>query len=133
MWTSKILNKTIDNGMLNITVEYTDGVHTVTDAISTRSGQPTDWLNRMLYNRIKELTGLIALEATIPTGVYATTVPPVVEEEPATMSQYEKKLRKFGKYVEAIRKGVISDTNPDFLQVKQWLTDNFSADNVKYF
>lgn len=133
MWTSKILNKQIENGLLTLTVELTDGTTTVTDTISTRSGQPADWLNRMLYSRIEELTGLVAFEATIQTGMFTTTVPPVVEEEPATMTQYEKKLRKFGQYVEAIRKGIITDTNVDFLACKQWLTDNFSADKVKYF
>lgn len=126
-WTAEITNKAIANGLLKVDVSFTDGTNIVTDRFESRS-IPTDWLKNAIVNRLAELETVYATIGTITIGAY---VPEAVVEPPLTgRALYKKRLEIFDKMVSAIRKGLITDANADFIALRNWLRNNFIADYI---
>jgi hypothetical protein len=134
MWTTEIKSKEITDGLLKVTVGFTDGKQTFTDRYETRSTQDANWLNDNIARRISDLEGVVAFADTIPVGIFTTIKAPVevvVDETKLTpREKYAKKLEKFEKLTNTIKKGIINDTDVDFIATKKWLSDNW---NINYF
>lgn len=136
-WTTEIKSKTIVNGLLQVVVEFNDGTQTFTDRYETRSLQDANWLNDNVVRRINDLEGVVTFAGTINVGVFVPTaivVEVVVDETKLTPKErYARKLKKFESLTSAIKKGIISNTDVDFLATKQWLTDNWSINFFDLF
>ena len=44
--------------------------------------------------------------------------------------EYADKLKVFRAWLDALRNGLTTPDNPEFVAVKDWLTDNFTADKI---
>ena len=133
MWTTKITQKQIVSGLLQVVVEFTDGTQTFTDRYETRSTQDVNWLNDNIARRISDLEGVVSFADSITVGAFVPTktVEVVVDESKLTPKErYARKLQKFEKLTNTIKKGIINDTDPDFVATKAWLTTNW---NINYF
>lgn len=133
MWTATINNKIITNGMLRVNVSFTDGTQTFTENYETRSGQDANWLNDNINRRINDLTSVISFADSIPIGVFTPTTPAPTPEPTSGKALYEFRLKKFEAMVSAIRKGLITDTNPSFVSLKTWLKNNFVDEYIDLF
>jgi len=47
--------------------------------------------------------------------------------------EYADKLLLFRAWLDALRNGITTQDCPDFIALKQWLTDNFSPDKIRLF
>lgn len=132
MWTAEVISKQIADGLLKVTVQFTDGTTTFTDRYETRSGQDANWLKSNIQRRLNDLETLNQFAETIPIGNVDLEIESevtIIEEN----SEYKLKLDEFGRYVEAIRKGIIAEDNTDFIACQKWLKDNFSPDVINLF
>jgi hypothetical protein len=48
-------------------------------------------------------------------------------------TEYAAKLKLFRAWLDALRNGITTKDNPEFIALKVWLTDNFSADKIGLF
>lgn len=133
-WTTQITNKIIIDGLLKVVVEFSDGIQTFKDRYETRNAQDANWLNYNIARRISDLEGVVAFADTIPIGTFTPTAivtEVVVDETKLTPKEkYARKLKKLESLISAIKKGIISETDVDFIATKQWLIDNWS---INYF
>ena len=61
MWAATVTNKQIDKrGNLVVTVEFTDGVKTITEDFATSQEQPSGWLEEQVGRKMKALDGIAA-------------------------------------------------------------------------
>lgn len=130
-WTAQIVDKRRVNERLHVMIEYTNGVTTYRDEMVSRSGQGADWIASQVEKTLADLAGVDALGDAISLGAVA----PVVVN-PATRTPREKyadKLAKFNAYLGAMRQGIVAVDRPEFLTLKQWLTDNFQDSFVDLF
>lgn len=134
-WTATVNSKIITNGMLKVNVSFTDGTQTFTENFETRSGQDANWLNDNINRRITDLTSVIAFADTISTGVFTPTKAEVtpIEQTLTGKALYEYRLKLFEAMVSAIRKGIITDTNTSFVNLKNWLKNNFADEYIDLF
>ena len=132
MWTAEVISKQVTDGLLGVEVRFTDGKTILTDRYETRSGQDIDWLKSNIQRRLSDLETVHQFADTISVGTFDIKAKPktIVLEGNA---EYKTKLNEFGKYVEAIKKGVVSEDNPDFIACHKWLKDNFSKDVISLF
>jgi hypothetical protein len=132
MWTIEVKSKEITDGLLRVVVHFTQGEEKFEEIFETRSGQDTGWLLRGIQRRVTDLESLYAYIDIIPLGKINLADAPI-EQQQEEKTEYENKLQEFGKFVEAIKKGIITEDNPEFIATKQWLKDNFSKDIINFF
>lgn len=132
MWTIEVKSKEITDGLLKVVVHFTQDEEKFEEVFETRSGQDTGWLLKGIQRRVTDLESLYAMIDIIPLGIINLEDAPI-EQQLSEQSEYQEKLNEFGKFVEAIRKGVAAENNPEFIALKTWLKDNFSKDVINYF
>lgn len=140
-YTAEIIKRGIVDGNLKVVVKYTDDsvdpVVSFNDSFITSQKQDDDWALKQIKKKLKELNTLkpmlnkIDLNVTITEDVVENPAdPPTV---PGTKAAYKKDLDDYQKMINAISRGVMEKTNPDFLALKQKLKDNFSIEYIDLF
>lgn len=94
MWSSKILNSSYTNGVLIVTMEYTDGNSTFSEPIDMTGGDEKT-LHRKVQSRLDTLEATAALNAKIASGPFVPVIPP---QSPETT------LRVAVRHLEAVKK-----------------------------
>lgn len=79
MWTSQIVNKTKNKGVVTVDVLYTDGANSITESIDMTGGS-MDVLNRKVAGKISTLTANDNLISQIPSGSFTAVVTPSPQE-----------------------------------------------------
>lgn len=133
-YTAQIIEKQRQDGQLHVLLEYTNGTDTFRERMTSRSGQGGGWIKAEVARRIAELDGLDALETTIAPGPVDGAPEPVAEPTTETPRQkYERKLREFDAWLNALRQGVVTADRPAFVELKQWLRDKWRDDYIDLF
>lgn len=139
-YTAEIIKRNIVDGNLKVVVKYTDDsvdpVVTFNDSFITSQKQDDDWAMRQIKKKLKELNDLKPMLSKIDLNVTITEDPadePTPPTAPGTKAAYKKDLDNLQKMINAIAKGVMEKTHPDFLALKQKLKDNFSTDYIDLF
>lgn len=132
-FSAAVIGKAWRNGQLFVELEYTDGDRLFRDTMVSRSGQGSDWVQREVARRLRDLTKLDELADSIQLGKVdisedTPTVDPASEKE-----VYRIKLRLFEHFVSVLAKGFSTQDNQDFVDLKLWLTDNFKTEYLDLF
>lgn len=132
-FTATVVNKDMVSGQLVVTLEYTDGTYTFREAMMSRGDQSGDWIAEGVKRRLAELDGVKALDAKIAAG--PVVVSPVVVEpsEPSDRDQYKAKLDLFNGWLNALRQGLTTTDRQSFVDLRQWLRDNWQDEYVELF
>ena len=134
-WTATVANKQIDKrGNLIVTVEFADGVKTISEDFATSQEQPEGWLEEQVGRKLKALDGIAATVVPEVGAVIAKPAEP--EPEPSGDPQrdaYAADIARYNQYLNAIRIGVKVDKVQDFIDLKQRLADNFQPDYLDLF
>jgi hypothetical protein len=137
MYIAQVVSSELVDGLLKVIVSITNGIITVSREFNTRSSQDENWLKRMTKREVDDLNSLEKFAPTIIIGAIDLTeftdVEPISEDILTPRGIYQSKLRELEGYISAIRKGVISDTNTDFIACKTWLTDFFDSSYIDLF
>lgn len=133
-WTATINSKIITNGMLKVNVSFSDGTQTFSENYETRSGQDANWLNDNIKRRMDDLTSVEIFAESITVGAYEVKSAEQTTEPTLTgKALYQHRLKLFEAMVSAIRKGIITDTNTSFVNLKNWLKNNFADEYIDLF
>lgn len=136
-YTVEITNKDImPDGFLRVQVRFTgveDPSKIIQDHFDTRDGQDSAWLDLKIATRLKELEGLDTFVETIPIGEYVPIEDPVKKvAEVTARDQYALDYQRFNRLIDFIRQGIITDTNEEFVQIKQKLKDNLKPEYLDF-
>lgn len=119
-WTATVTNKEILDGEYFVTIDFTDGQHSVTRTFKNR--YPTqNWIPDTVRDAIARLES--AYEFDIAVGA-VTPSDPVPADLTATFRQ-RCRILEIADLL--IRRGVISDTNPKYIALVNWITNNFNT------
>lgn len=135
MWAATVTNKQIDKrGNLVVTVEFTDGVKTISEDFATSQEQPDGWLEEQVGRKLKALDGIAATMVPDIGAVIAKPVDPdpVPTGDPAR-DAYAADIERYNQYLAAVRLGIKIDKVQDFIDLKQRLADNFQPEYLDLF
>jgi hypothetical protein len=121
MYTVNIVSKEILNGNLKIVVVFTDGTDTVTEQYETKTGLHPDWIKNRIKTRLNELNSLLSLYDLIPIGAYT---PPEDTPDPAR-EEFRSKVATHDQMVRAIERGIMTEQDVAFVNIRTWLKANF--------
>lgn len=127
-YTATVLNTDLTADLLTVVVQFMseDGSRSTTDTFQTKSAQDPNWLSLAVTRKINELEGLDEFAKTITVGEIALT--PKDEAATTEKDTYKEKLAQFERMITAYRKGLMSETDGEFVNLQQWLKDNFKSD-----
>lgn len=81
MYTAKSVGKSIANGTLSVTVEYTDGKDTLSETYQANSGIDPQWLENRVRNKLLSLNTLSDLaDATVLGSITPRTATPTATD-----------------------------------------------------
>jgi len=138
MWTAKITDTRLVNGVMQVTVEYSceDG-NIFTDTITSTQKQGEEWPNSIIQDRLKHLSTFPEKIAELDARKEEVIAPVVERRQDEQMGQakkeYKEKLAIFHAYVVAISRGFTGTETQDFLELKGYLTDNFKPEYLDLF
>ena len=127
------INKTITNGVLVVTVTFSNSEtgDSFNFDFSTTQVQSETWLEEQIQNKLSNLNALPTVLDNIEIGT------PVQPTQPATPNtayeQYKANLKRFQQMVNAIQQGVMTKDNPAFIALKAQLAADFSIDYIDLF
>ena len=129
------INKTITNGVLVVTVTFSnsDNGDSFNFDFSTTQVQSETWLEEQIQNKLSNVNALPIVLDNIEIGT------PIQPDQPSTINtntayeQYKANLKTFQQMVNAIQQGVMTKDNPAFIALKAQLTDDFSVDYIDLF
>lgn len=130
-WTARVVEKLKANGQLQVVVEYANGTTMFREALVSRSKQDAKWLSDAVKRRLDDLNDIDALNDAIPDG--PVTVIPDVTNNATPKEIYERKFKRFEAYLSLMRQGIVAVDRPEFLALKQWLTNNFEDSYLDIF
>jgi len=130
-----ILNKTITNGILKVTVTFNNS--DINDSFNfdftTNQDQPETWLEEQIQNKLKHLNALPVVLDTVEVGsTISETIDPSIPTNTA-YEQYKENLKTFRQMVNAIQQGIITKDNPDFIALKAQLAADFNIAYIDLF
>ena len=135
MWAATVTNKQIDKrGNLVVTVEFTDGVKTITEDFATSQGQADGWLEEQVSRKLKALEDVTAV--VVPAAGTVIQKLPEPTPEPSGDAQrdaYAAVIARYNQYLAAVRLGIKIDKVQDFIDLKARLADNFQPDYLDLF
>lgn len=130
-----ILNKTITNGVLKVTITFSN--NETNDSFNfdftTSQDQSETWLETQIQNKLKHLNALPLVSSNIEIGV---TISQSIESTPinnTAYEQYKENLKKFQQMINAIQKGIITKDHPEFIALKTQLSQDFNTDYIDLF
>lgn len=135
-YTAKIFSKSIERDQLKVVVEFINSEDNTSfkDSFNTNQTQDIDWIDNAIKAKLKHLNGIKTLIQDIEINKVVTEeVVPETDPQAGTKSAYKKDLDDLQKMINAISRGVMEKTNPDFLALKQKLKDNFSIEYIDLF
>lgn len=123
-WTATVTQKSVNNGMMNVGIQFTDGTKTVIE--NYRSSFPTEeWLKRTVRDRITYLSALDSFDATIGIGTVTPLGPdPVTPDE---QNLFMNRVRLLGLVKMMIDMGVITQNNAKVTALVNWLKDRIAT------
>jgi hypothetical protein len=128
-WTAEITDKIIVDGLLKVTVQFSDGKQVFKERYETKNLQDANWLNDAIKRTIINLDSVVAFVGTISTGIY--DIKPQPTPQPTdTAVIYLDKLRKLRTLKNLVDLEIITADNKDYLALKQYLITNY---NFNYF
>jgi len=134
-WSATVANKQMDKrGNLVVTVEFTDGVKTITEDYATSQGQPDGWLEEQVSRKLKALEDVTAV--VVPAAGTVIQKLPEPTPEPSGDAQrdaYAADIDRYNKYLNAVRLGVPVDKVQDFIDLKARLVANFQPEYLDLF
>lgn len=122
-YTTKVVSKQIEDGVLKVVVRFTKGTQTFTNRFETRSGDD-DWLDNVVARRLDDLENITSLRSKIIIGSFT----PERKIPNAANALYREKIQLFRKLHFEIQLGLIDDTDVDYVTLKLWLQTNFRKD-----
>lgn len=91
MWTAKIAEKKITGrGLLEVSVDYTDGTKVIRKDIQVSNAQGPDWLKGQIKAQVKIFEDLTAYEQEVTTGDVDLTPDPVIPPPTPTQTELDK-------------------------------------------
>lgn len=130
-----ILNKTIKNGILKVTVTFSN--NETNDSFnfdfSTTQNQTDTWLNEQIQNKLQHLNSLPNVLNSIQIGSTISQTETQSTSVNTSYEDYKNNLKRFQQMVNAIQKGIITKDNPDFIALKDQLSADFSIDYIDLF
>ena len=134
-YTATPINKTITNGVLVVTVTFSnsDNGDSFNFDFSTTQVQSETWLEEQIQNKLSNINALPIVLDNIEIGT------PIQPDQPSTINtntayeQYKANLKTFQQMVNAIQQGVMTKDNPAFIALKAQLTADFSVDYIDLF
>ena len=135
MYTAKITNKKIVNGVLNVMVEFTDGVDTVNETcVPQNEDGLLFWVKSRLetFNSAKEIDATYAKDEVLDVSESVVTPPAPTADQIAR----DKWLNDYRQWVRVkstlIDTGVILNTNPKAVALLQKVKDNLKAEYLDF-
>lgn len=135
MYRAIITDKSLANGMLHVTVYFTDDRDSFSEVFQTNQQQSFTWIEEQINRKLEHLNSLPTLLESISLGTEITQSQ-VVDSDTVVLderAQYEEDLKRFEKFVGAVSKGLTTAENEDFKQLKDKLTANFKSDYLDLF
>lgn len=124
MWTSKLSNKQIKNGILTLNVEYTDGVQTIYEVL-TFDSVPN--LENMVKNRIKQLTDLDNYHASLIIGPISTAIAVPSQDELDRKLWFENYSR-YRKLLQAVTDGFLKSDDTSISNLLSELKSSYKPE-----
>jgi len=134
MWAATVTNKQIDKrGNLVVTVEFTDGVKTITEEISTASGQSGTWLEDRVSVRLKALEAIEAMPVPEVGTVIGKKPDPSPEPIDPDRDAYRADIALIYGYRAAIAIGIPLEKDKAYIDAHARLVANFRAEYLGLF
>lgn len=127
MYTAKSVGKSIENGILSVTVEYTNGSDTFLETYQANSGTDPQWLENRVRNRLLSANTLADFSASLKLG---TIAPKDVSQSPDVLWSLE--YDKLKKLEVAYSQGLIQVDDPDLIKQRDIVESSFDKSYVKY-
>ena len=121
-WTAKILDKTFDNDVLNVSVELKQGKRVVNTVYKVTNAQSGEWLKERINEKVAVLEALDAYEASLAKGTFDFTVTPKTPTQP-TQAELERqafsaKVRELRRAEKAVEAGVKTDADVEAIKAE---------------
>jgi len=118
-YTARIIRKEKEDGLLRITVEYTNGVDIVRQNIQLNTVPDTDWLKRKIKNRIQELESLDTYVDSVEVGaVDVSGVGITIDPSDSEASIFQRDYYLLDKMKRAVEIGIIEATNTNLVALE---------------
>jgi hypothetical protein len=126
-WTAEVVGKNYDNGMLGITVTYTEseGIRLPVTEYYQTSKVTDDWLPSIIRDRIETLKTI----PDVPIGTIEPALP--VPPMDVNFNLFNHRLEAIQYIKTLIDLKVITEDNKIVIDLKAWLTANFDAEIIK--
>lgn len=131
MYKAIIAGKNINNGMLNVIVDFNAETDSVREVFQTNQEQTESWLNEQIQSKLAHLNSLPALHDSIKIGPAEEVEGDDADDE--ARAQYIADYATFTQMVNALCQGIITSDNPDFLALKAKLAANFKVEYLDIF
>ena len=134
-YTATPINKTITNGVLVVTVTFSnsDNGDSFNFDFSTTQVQSETWLEEQVQNKLSNVNALPIVLDSIEIGTLIQPTQPSTTNTNIDYEQYKANLKTFQQMVNAIQQGVMTKDNPAFIALKAQLTADFSVDYIDLF
>lgn len=120
-WTAAVMSKDFREGFYFVTVQYTDGVKTVSETYKSQVPKGT-WIQDQVGSRISQLS---------VAGTFDISLGPVI---PSTSATSDPNMSLFGQRIKMLEiskilidLGVIPASNPKILALANWVKNNFDT------
>lgn len=118
-FTATVINKDIVDAVYLITVEYTDGVNTVTDTYRNQNPMSIEWLQDVVRDRIAVLDNLYSFD--VPLGAITPSDP---DDTDPNIALFRRRCRILETVKVMIDLGAIQADNAKVLTLINWITTN---------
>lgn len=127
MYTAKSTGKSLSNGVLSVTVEYTNGTDTFSEVYQANSGQDTHWLENRVRNRLLSANTLPDFSDSLQLG---PIVPSIVV--PTTSDIWGDSYIKLRFMQKSVDDGLLDKTDTDYVSLKKRVKDTFDKSYISY-
>lgn len=129
MYSAKSVEKKIENGVLHVTVEFTDdaGKPAFQETFWANSGTDPYWLQNRVKNKLHELNTLVELHDNFQLGDIPNEYGMPKPQEGQIWAQEVFALKQMKKAVEL---GLMEETDPEFKAAKKRLKDGFKKNYI---
>jgi hypothetical protein len=110
MFTYNLTDKTIENGRLRVTIEYTNGTVNVSETFSVVTQEELD---NKITRKLAELEGVVELSKKVIIGNYTKTEKLV--EEPKEPTELERAEQAIWELKRKIDLGVMKESDQEFI------------------
>lgn len=117
-------------GSLHVTVNYTDGTHTVNDTLDASDATQ---FSQTVANRLAQLNALAASIASVKAGVFVPptpATPPVVVVPPAKQTAFVQAWQTLQRLTPLLNAGVITTADPTYSAALSAAIANYDSSYV---